>query len=218
MPNITTARKILSKIIPEETLAKLGQEEIVQLSKSIAQKQQGKLNQLREQFGKVIQKEASEVPEALKLSRGRQMLQRGLAAAPITEAIPENKSQLKEQALAALAGAQQGATFGLSDQLAGLIGAGLEAVKRTDIPGIDAPKNEEFWDRMKRKYREYQGSEKNRLEKFEKEYPEAYMAGDIGGGILTPAGAGIGAAKLLRQVPKLSRFGKLTNLLDIARD
>lgn len=95
--------------------------------------------------------------------------------------VPEKQSTINTST-AALAGAQQGLTFGLSDEISGAIGAGLEGSSVSPVPG------ESKLDQLKRLYSEYRDIERSRLQAAESQQPEAFTAGDVSGGFLTPGG------------------------------
>jgi len=112
------------------------------------------------------------------------------------------QSEGRKIAEAALTGATQGATFGFSDEL----GAGADVAK-------DALTGNASLDNLYNKYREYQKSREAANKAIKEESPNAYMAGEIGGGlggaILTP---GLTAAKVAATGGKLLGSGAKTLL------
>lgn len=82
--------------------------------------------------------------------------------------------QKKKELLAALAGAQQGTTFGLADELggaAGALGSKFGGDKR-DLSDL---------------YKEARDENRQEYKQKEEENPKAFMAGELGSALLTPA-------------------------------
>jgi hypothetical protein len=81
-----------------------------------------------------------------------------------------------------LTGTQKGVSFGLSDEIAGLMGAGIEGIAESPAEG------ESKIEQLNRLYEEYRNRERKRIQKVEKEAPIASTVGDIVGGLLIPGG------------------------------
>lgn len=121
----------------------------------------------------------------------------------IKSSSPKSARELAEQSLitpeniqdakAALSGGAQGLTFGFSDELGAGGDVALDALKNGDLSDLPT------------KWRKYQKSREAANKADQMVSPNAYMAGEIGGGILGAVAAPeLGGAKLVAGAGKLS--------------
>ena len=92
-------------------------------------------------------------------------------------------------------GAQQGVSFGFSDELAGLIGRGLEMLPGSSTSQDEALRAQGFKLPESPSYKSIRDAERAELAAAEQTNPASFIAGNIAGGIATGAVAGLNTVK-----------------------
>lgn len=127
---------------------------------------------------------------------------------PMAQQEPESPSMLES----AIGGAEQGATFGFSDEMAGGVQSGLDTAQRllNEYTGLVGKSPSQVDEELQAQgmtgdinpniYEAARDEERARLEELSEANPGSFLAGELGGGIILPGGA---SAKALSKLDKV---------------
>ena len=108
-----------------------------------------------------------------------------------------------------LQGGAQGASFGFSDEAAG-VGSAVQQVMPEFLGGMPTEKDDarSFWERVSEAYKTGRDDERKNIEEAAAANPKTFMVGNIAGGIVATAplmATGGAGASLTKAIPNLSR-------------